>query len=242
MALGAIVLFGQSSKFTYRFDEDLPRYQYAKYKWISIDGMPESTWWLKMQQETLSQGFSNSALLCIPAFLAASNPHPQIHVVECLGWAIWAAGWMFESFADYQKLLFLNDCKQLQKKDATLGLPPHDKYFLWSWCRHPNYFGEWCAWVGLSLSAVPSLLNSDVLPQQGALVFRFYVVALIMVPRLLYDCLVHWTGAGPAEHFSAKKRATYREYQEKVRCFFPVPVPGMDHHMKAGWPHYEIAR
>ena len=242
MALGAIVMFGQSSSFTYRFSEDLPRYQYAKYKWSKIDGMPEASWMLKMQQETLSQGFSNSVLLCLPAFLAASDPQPQIHFVEWLGLAVWAAAWAFESSADYQKLLFLDECKRLQKKDATLGLPPYDKYFLWALCRHPNYFGEWCAWVGLTLAAVPSLLSTDVVPQQGSLVFLVYAVALVMIPRMLYDCLVHWTGAGPAEHFSAKKRAGYREYQEKVRCFFPLPLRGVDHHMKPGWPHFEAIK
>ena len=240
MALGALVMFGQSSKFTYRFQEDLPRYQYAKHKWVSVDGMPQATWWLKMQQETMSQGVSNTALLCVPAFLAASNQDLQMHVVEWLGLAVWVAAWMFESLADGQKILFLNECKQLNKRDATLGLAPFDKYFLWSWCRHPNYFGEWCAWVGLTLAAIPSLLNTEVVPQQGSFVFRIYVVALVMIPRLLYDCLVHWTGAGPAEHFSAKKRATYKEYQEKVPCFFPVPLPSMNHHMQAGWPTFEV--
>ncbi|CAE7709957.1 unnamed protein product [Symbiodinium sp. KB8] len=215
MALGALVMFGQSSNFTYRFQEDLPRYQYAKHKWVSVEGMPEDTWWLKMQLDSLGQGISNIIILCVPAFLTASNPDPQISWLEWMGFAIWAAAWVFESFADFQKMLFLQECKKLKKSDATLGLAPFDKYFLWSWCRHPNYFGEWCAWVGLAITAFPSLLNENVVPEQRAFLFRIYVVGLIMLPRVLYDCLVHWTGAGPAEHFSSKKRASYREYQEK---------------------------
>ena len=33
MFLGALMLFGKMTKFTYRFAEDLPRYRYAKQKW-----------------------------------------------------------------------------------------------------------------------------------------------------------------------------------------------------------------
>lgn len=61
----------------------------------------------------------------------------------------------------------------------------------------------------------------------------------LRIPRLLYDCLVHWTGAGPAEHFSVKKRPSYSEYQSHVRCFFPFPLPFIDHHCLPGWPNFE---
>mmetsp|Transcript_62068 Transcript_62068/g.116062 ORF Transcript_62068/g.116062 Transcript_62068/m.116062 type:complete len:351 (+) Transcript_62068:69-1121(+) len=240
MALGALVMFGQSSKYTYRFKEDLPRYRYAKYKWSSASGygMPSSTWWLKMQQDTLGQGFSNATLLCVPAFLCASNP-ATMQSLEWLGFCMWLGAWLFESLADGQKIQFLSECKSNKTRDTTLGMAPYDKYFLWTWCRHPNYFGEWCAWVGIVVAAASSL---TVVPTEYMLARCLYAVALVMIPRLLYDCLVHWTGAGPAEHFSSKKRASYLKYQETVRCFFPFPLPGMDHHLQPGWPSFETSK
>lgn len=128
MALGALALFGQATGFTYRFQEDLPRYQYAMYKWVKLDGMPKSKWWLKMQQEAFGQGFSNAVLLCVPAFLAASNSSASLHPMEWLGLATWLLGWLLESAADVQKMHFLAECKRLPgTEDATLGVAPFDK-------------------------------------------------------------------------------------------------------------------
>ena len=47
---------------------------------------------------------------------------------------------------------------------------------------------------------------------------------------------MHWTGAGPAESFSAK-RPDYKKYQESTRCFFPFEMPFWNHFREAGWPH-----
>ena len=236
MALGAVVMFGQATRFTYRFKADLPRYRYAKHKWLK-DGMPEKMWWLKMQQDTLGQGFSNSVLLCVPAFLAASNPETTLHPVEWLGFLVWLVSWLFESTADLQKMKFMEEQKRHQGEPATLGVAPFDKYFLWSLCRHPNYFGEWMAWFGFSIASFPSL---SVIPDGYRLAALSYFLAIVLIPRLLYDCLVHWTGAGPAEHYSVQKRPNYMDFQKNVRCFFPFQMPFVDHHQYEGWPSFEV--
>ena len=236
MALGALVMFGQATRFTYRFKADLPRYRYAKHKWLK-DGMPENMWWLKMQQDTLGQGFSNSVLLCVPAFLAASNPETTLHPLEWLGFLVWLVAWLFESTADLQKMKFMEEQKQHEGEPATLGVAPFDKYFLWSLCRHPNYFGEWMAWFGLSIASFPSL---SVIPNGYRLAALSYFLAIVLIPRLLYDCLVHWTGAGPAEHYSVQKRPNYMDFQKNVRCFFPFQMPFVDHHQYEGWPSFEV--
>eukprot|EP00933_Yihiella_yeosuensis_P059570 TRINITY_DN609_c4_g1_i1.p1 TRINITY_DN609_c4_g1~~TRINITY_DN609_c4_g1_i1.p1 ORF type:complete len:366 (+),score=48.64 TRINITY_DN609_c4_g1_i1:156-1100(+) len=145
----------------------------------------------------------------------------------------------------------------------NLGKLDGKKYFLWRWCRHPNYFGEWCCWLSLSFATLPSLLrlllattvsegrkNSSSVPQlvaqESVVTVAFTALLLLlssavvyMIPRVFYDCLVHWTGAGPAEHFSAPKRPEYKEYQKQVRCFFPFELPSVDHHRERGWPNNE---
>ena len=42
----------------------------------------------------------------------------------------------------------------------------------------------------------------------------------------MYSCLVTYTGAVPAEFFSAKKRKGYIDYQKTVPMFFPSFLGG----------------
>ena len=51
--------------------------------------------------------------------------------------------------------------KIVQLREACLGVPPFDgaRFWLWTRCRHPNYFCEWLGWLGLCLAATPSLLQ-----------------------------------------------------------------------------------
>ena len=45
MGIGALVIFGKNTGFTYCFEKDLQRYEYAKLKWEHEVG--KGTWWLK---------------------------------------------------------------------------------------------------------------------------------------------------------------------------------------------------
>ena len=75
--------------------------------------------------------------------------------------------------------------------------------------------------------------------KQGAEMFGYFVLALVYVLRLFYDCLVHWTGAGPAEFYSYQTRGGYGKYQQSTRCFFPLPLPEgpfICHYREEGWP------
>jgi len=243
MALGAVFLFGSRSNFTFRFAQDLPRYEYAKVKWIA-SGMPSHTWWIKAQQDTLQQCFANMVILGAPLFLAATNPTPHLELLECVGIGIWLLAWAWENTADLQKQAFLTQCKRDSKaqpdqkesiKLAVLGMKPYDGYKLWTLCRHPNYFGEWMCWLGFVVTALPSL---QALAGAGAATWQVLGMGLMLFYclRFFYDCLVHWTGAGPAEHSSYLKRPLFAEYQRKVRCFFPCELPFVNHHRQSGWP------
>lgn len=245
MAIGGIILFGQMSKFTYRFKDDLPRYKYARLRWSAVHGMPDSTWWLKAQHDTLQQCYANSVVLACPLALTVYNTQPSLGVVEVTGWAVWGVAWLWENVADVQKTAFLQVCKRQGKQASTsekeketlktsvLGHAPWDgkAYHLWTLCRHPNYFGEWMAWVGFGVVGLSSIGSIDSFPLSLA-----FVGLLAFLPRVFYDCLLHWTGAAPAEYFSSQKRPSYRQYQEQTRCFFPFNVPFVDHFRVAGWP------
>ena len=55
MGLGGLVQF-----FPYRWREDLPRYRYARVRWIEHDGMPPAHWRFRMLHDLLGQAHSKS--------------------------------------------------------------------------------------------------------------------------------------------------------------------------------------
>ena len=77
---------------------------------------------------------------------------------------------------------------------------------LWSWTRHPNYFGDATVWWGLflvSAEAWPGILT-------------------VLSPLAMTYFLVFRTGARLLEKEMAK-RPGYREYMERTSGFFPLP-------------------
>src|SRR3954452_20806264 len=59
-----------------------------------------------------------------------------------VGVAVWAVGVWFEAVGDAQLAAY--------KRDPDRG-PVMDRG-LWSWTRHPNYFGDACVWWGIWLA------------------------------------------------------------------------------------------
>lgn len=92
------------------------------------------------------------------------------------------------------------------------------------------------AWAGFVLAAAPSLADYHHSGRMGALQAAAWAAVLAGLLRLFYDCLLHWTGAGPAEYYSARKRPAYRAYQQTTRCFFPLELPFVSHFRTPGWP------
>lgn len=60
---------------------------------------------------------------------------------------IWFIGFGVEVVADEQKRRH----RKSDDKDRFISTG------LWSWSRHPNYFGEICLWVGMAMFAFPAL-------------------------------------------------------------------------------------
>ena len=69
------------------------------------------------------------------------------------GTAIWLAGFGIEVVADRQKRRFREDAAN-DGRFITSGL--------WSWSRHPNYFGEITLWLGIALISLPALSGTQV--------------------------------------------------------------------------------
>ena len=96
----------------------------------------------------------------------------------------------------------------------------------------PNYFGEWLVWVALALGSVPALRQllcgkeqdkASSQEEQSLMSRAGAILSVLSGPASMYVCLVHWTGATPAEFFSLRNRPSYAKYAEQVNCFFPGP-------------------
>jgi len=240
MALGALHLF-----FPYKFERDIPRYEYAKVRFTQKDGMSAGLWRVKMLHDTLQQAYANCTFLALPLMLSVFNKEEFFHPVEIVGVAMWALCWVWENIADVGKLQFVAKTKEEGVRDAVLGYTPYDTgaYRIWAMCRHPNYFGEWMAWNSIMISSLPSLYWFYQNRQNNGVetwVIAGWVATLIIMSRFFYDCLMYWTGSEPAEHFSVKKRPKYKDYQRTTRVFFPFEMPCVDHCRVEGWPYPEM--
>ncbi|WP_411741275.1 MULTISPECIES: DUF1295 domain-containing protein [unclassified Rhodococcus (in: high G+C Gram-positive bacteria)] len=123
--------------------------------------------------------------------------HGSVLPVVVLGVLVWILGWTFEAVGDAQLTAF--------KADASNKGKVMDRG-LWSWTRHPNYFGDSAVWWGLflvSASAWPGVFT-------------------LLSPIAMTYFLVFATGARLLER-SMEKRPGYREYQQRTSYFLPRP-------------------
>ena len=85
--------------------------------------------------QRVSEATAQSARLDLDAFLIA-------------GLLVWVIGFSIEAVADAQKSRFRANPAN---KDSFI------RTGLWSWSRHPNYFGEITLWTGVAIIALPVL-------------------------------------------------------------------------------------
>lgn len=88
--------------------------------------------------------------LTLAAALAAITATGKVALggFALIGFIVWIVGFGFEVIADSQKSEFQAD-PQNADKFINVGL--------WSWSRHPNYFGEIVLWIGVAIIAIPVL-------------------------------------------------------------------------------------
>jgi steroid 5-alpha reductase family enzyme len=205
MGLGALKMWSLGL-----LNKEFPRYEYQKIRWKKSGKSNEQ---LAMQIEALSQGLANASFLAIPIFLVFASPLTTISFLEIFGFILFALALIFETVADYQKILFLQEMKRLNKRNMVCDVG------LWRYTRHPNYFAEWMVWNGLIIASIPSyiaLFDSEVF-----WLWIFIGIGLLYTSRIMYITLVYLTGAVPSEYYSSQKRPAYKAYQQSTNIFFP---------------------
>ena len=114
------------------------------------------------------------------------------------GVALWALGLFFETVGDHQLHRFRSDPGSRGKVLDT---------GLWRYTRHPNYFGDACAWWGIALVAFTAWPG----------------VLTVLSPLLMTWLLARGTGKPLLEKDIAERRPGYAEYVRRTSGFVPLP-------------------
>lgn len=146
------------------------------------------------------QGLWVTVTLAAGMAALTSEPVP-IGPMAMVGVAVWVIGFAIEVIADSQKSKFRAENKS---GFITTGL--------WSWSRHPNYFGEIVLWIGIAIIAIPTLSGW----QWATMISPIFVIVL----------LTQISGVRMLE-VSGKKRwgddEAYQEYVKNTSVLIPLP-------------------
>ena len=156
---------------------------------------PGNPTWVAIRKVYLVQGLA-VWFVSLPIQVSAAAG-PGVTAVAVLGLVVWAVGLTFEAVGDAQLKVFKADSSN-KGKVMDRGL--------WSWTRHPNYFGDSCVWWGIylvSASAWPGVLT-------------------VLSPVVMTYFLVFATGAKLLEKHMGE-RPGYAEYRRRTSYFLPRP-------------------
>lgn len=120
----------------------------------------------------------------------------DLDIFAILGSLVWVFGFVFEVIADNQKSRFNAD-------------PANKGRFiqsgLWSYSRHPNYFGEIILWIGIAIIAIPVLRGWQWVAMLSPLFVTLLLTRISGVPQLEEKSDKKWGGQ---EDYEAYKKRT----------------------------------
>lgn len=111
------------------------------------------------------------------------------------GALVWVVGFLIEAVADSQKRRFRADSAN-KRQFIRNGL--------WSWSRHPNYFGEITLWTGVAIIAFPVLQGWQLVTLISP-VFVFLLITRVSgIPLLEKKADERWGGQEEYEAYKAQ--------------------------------------
>ena len=171
--------------------EEDSRYRQLRTDWAGVFG-PKMFGFFQLQAISV-------VLLSVPFFFPTRNAFPGLNLWEFAGTAIVILSLVGEAVADAQLAAFRRNPDQ-KGKVCNVGF--------WRYTRHPNYFFEWCIWVGFFCFACGSVWGWT----------------SIIAPLAILHLLLNVTGVPMAEASSLKSKGdAFRAYQRTTNAFFPGP-------------------
>ena len=132
-----------------------------------------------------------------------SGREAGIDIFAMVGAGVWIAGFGFEVLSDRQKTAFRQD-ENNRGRFISTGV--------WSWSRHPNYFGEIVLWVGIAIIAFP--------------VLEGWQLATLISPIFVVVLLTKISGVRMLENQGRKRWGEDPDYQAYLaRTSVLVPLP-----------------
>ncbi len=123
--------------------------------------------------------------------------------VAIAGLVIWAIGFSIEVIADRQKSAFKADPANAGRF-ITTGL--------WSWSRHPNYFGEIVIWIGVAIIALPVLSGWRYVTLISPVFVTLLLTKVSGIPMLEQRAQERW---GEEQEF--------QDYMKNTSVLIPLP-------------------
>jgi steroid 5-alpha reductase family enzyme len=152
--------------------------------------------WYALRTIYLAQG-ALIWLISLPVQVGmfAGRPLVPLLVIGCL---LWLCGLLLEAVGDRQLERFKAD-RANHGKIMDRGL--------WRYTRHPNYFGDACAWWGIFMIGCGSWAS----------------LATVISPLLMTYLLVWGSGKRLTEKRMVKTRPGYADYAARTSGFLPLP-------------------
>ena len=133
---------------------------------------------------------------CLPIYTAVAMDAQPLNWLDYVAAAATAIAILIELVSDIQLHRFIN-----KRKEGEIM-----KTGLWAYSRHPNYFGEWLFWAGLTLFGVAAVPEAWwwVLPGAIAMLAMFLLASIPMIDKR-----------------SMERRPAYAEHMSEVSGFVP---------------------
>jgi steroid 5-alpha reductase family enzyme len=164
------------------------------------------TSWARFLMTWTLQGLWVSFTLAAALVVFTSTKRAGIDAFLVIGLVVWVLGFTLEAVADYQKSAFRAD-------PANQGRFIHSG--LWSWSRHPNYFGEIVLWTGVAIIALPVLTGWSWVALISPLFITILLTRISGIPMLEKRADEKWGG-----------QADYEAYKARTSVLIPLPPQG----------------
>ena len=166
-----------------------------------FDIMKTNFWWFLMTWTI--QGLWVFLTMAMALAAITSENKAAIDIFAIIGSLVWLVGFSIEVISDQQKTNFKSDPTN---KDLfiTKGL--------WSWSRHPNYFGEITLWIGIAVIAAPVLSGWQLVAYISPIFIIFLLTKVSGINLLEARGMKKWSN-----------NSEYMDYIEKTSILIPLP-------------------